>query len=177
MSEQPPRRRFLVLAGGVLLLVTVGFVVWARSSTEQNKRQELSTASQDDIYVRIPWHSGDILADPHWFTTFAELGLKNLASLEQLPTAQPTLDPWAYSVYPVRNIFLQPGDLSSAWSIAVGHGFVSVRIGKAIFLYYDTIGLEKSLLKQGIAHGFLTDMRTIFPKRDFSDLKPTDTLR
>jgi hypothetical protein len=162
MSKKTPKWRFLVLAGAILLLVSIGFTAWRQSSLDQNKSQKQPVTSQDDIYVSIPMRSGAVNLDPHWQTTFTDLGLKNLASLEQLPNAPATLDPWANTLDRVTNIFLLPGNGSNAWSITVGHGFVRVRTGETISLYYDNIGLEKSLLKQGIGHGWLTDIQKIF---------------
>lgn len=173
MTEKQSKWRFFIIAGGSLLFVMIGFVGWIWSSMEQNKSQEQSLATQDGIYAYIPWRSGAVTLDPQWRTTFGDLGLANLDSLKQLPTAPATLDPWENSLYRVSQVFLQPGDLSGDWSIAVGHGFVHVRIGETIFLYRDTIGLEELLLRQGIEHGFLTDMQTIFPERDFTDLQST----
>lgn len=177
MSKKTPKSRYLILTGGVLLVISITFTAWIQLSVNQNKSQESRVILQDDIYVRIPWRSGAIDLDPHWRTTFADLGLKNLESLKQLPPALATLDPWENSLNRVSNIFLISGDLTYGWSITVGHGFVQVRLGKTIYLYHDTIGLERLLLKQGIAHGWLTDMQRIFPDRDFTDLKPTDITR
>lgn len=174
MRAKQSKGRFFLIVGGSLLFVMIGFVGWIWFSVEQNENREPPAATQNDIYARIPWHSGDIFSDPQWRTTFGDLGLANLDSLKQLPTAPATLDPWENSIYyRVSHIFLKPGDLSGEWSITVGHGFVRLRIGETIFLYRDTIGLEELLLRQGIEHGFLTDMQTIFPERDFTDLQST----
>lgn len=175
MNDKQPYRIFLLLVGGVMLLASIGFVVSMQRRTTQNMVQEQPTASLNDIYVRIPWRSGAIDLDPHWQTTFTELGLEDLASLQRLPTAPPTLDPWENSLHSVSGILLTSGDLSGVWFISVGHGFIQILIDKTFFLYYDTIGLEEKLLRQGVAHGWLTDIQRLFPEHDFTDLKPTQT--
>ena len=129
----------------------------------------ISDHPRNTIYATIPWRSGAVDQDPHWWTSFEALGFQSIQGFSQLPIANFVLDPWSNYRGARPYIQLIPGD--GSWSIAVGHGLVRVRVGETISLHFDTIGLEARLLRQGIEHGYLADMQLIYgERRDLTEL-------